>query len=84
MQRYCIDHLVENKICYAYPPDITGFTTLLSVTCKFSTDIAKQIRELSKTADSDTASTYQVSSVQLVTDKKLEAFNKNLVGGTEF
>ena len=30
---------------------------------------------LSKTADSDTVSTYQVSSVQLVTDKKLEAFN---------
>ena len=28
---------------------------------------------LSKTADSDTVSTYQVSSVQLVTDKKLEA-----------
>ena len=27
---------------------------------------------LSKTADSDTVSTYQVSSVQLVTDKKLE------------
>ena len=31
---------------------------------------------LSKTADSDTVSTYQVSSVQLVTDKKQEAFNK--------
>ena len=31
---------------------------------------------LSKTANSDTVSTYQVSSVQLVTDKKLEAFNK--------
>ena len=30
----------------------------------------------SKTADSDTVSTYQVSSVQLATDKKLEAFNK--------
>ena len=30
----------------------------------------------SKTADSDTVSTYQVSSVQLVTDKKIEAFNK--------
>ena len=30
----------------------------------------------SKTADSDTVSTYQVSSVQLVTDNKLEAFNK--------
>ena len=30
----------------------------------------------SKTADSDTVSTYQVSSVQLVTNKKLEAFNK--------
>ena len=30
----------------------------------------------SKTADSDTVSTYQVSSVQLVTDKKLEAFNE--------
>ena len=30
----------------------------------------------SKTTDSDTVSTYQVSSEQLVTDKKLEAFNK--------
>ena len=29
-----------------------------------------------KTADSDTVSTYQVSLVQLVTNKKLEAFNK--------
>ena len=33
-------------------------------------------RNTIKTADSDTVSTYQVSSVQLVTDKKLEAFNK--------
>ena len=31
---------------------------------------------LSKAADSDTASIYLVSSVRLVTDKKLEAFNK--------
>ena len=31
---------------------------------------------LSKAADSDTVSIYQVSSVQLVTDKKLKAFNK--------
>ena len=30
----------------------------------------------SKTADSDTVSTYQVSSVHLVTDKKPEALNK--------
>ena len=30
----------------------------------------------SKTADSDTVSTYQVSTVQLVTEKKLEAFNE--------
>ena len=29
-----------------------------------------------KDEDSDTVSTYQVSSVQLVTDEKLEAFNK--------
>ena len=29
-----------------------------------------------QTADSDIVSTYQVSSVQLVTDKKLEAFDK--------
>ena len=36
----------------------------------------KQVAVYSKTADSDTVSTYQVSSVQLVTDKKLEAFNK--------
>ena len=34
------------------------------------------IDALSKTADSDTVSTYQLSSVQLVTDKKLEGFNK--------
>ena len=33
---------------------------------------------LSKNADRDTVSTYQVSSVQLVIDKKLEAFNKIL------
>ena len=32
---------------------------------------------LSKTAESDTVSTYQVSSVRLVIDKKLEAFNKS-------
>ena len=30
-------------------------------------------------ADSDTVSTYQVSSVQLVTNKKLKAFNKALL-----
>ena len=29
-----------------------------------------------QTADSDTVSTYQVSSVQLVNDKKLKALNK--------
>ena len=29
-----------------------------------------------QTADSDTVLTYQVSSVQLVTDKKLKAINK--------
>ena len=34
---------------------------------------AKASNALSKTADSDTVSTYQFSSVQLVTDKKLEA-----------
>ena len=32
---------------------------------------------LSKTADSDTVSTYRVSSVQLVIDKKLEVFIKH-------
>ena len=30
----------------------------------------------SETADSDTVSTYQVFAVRLVTDKKLETFNK--------
>ena len=35
---------------------------------------------LGKTADSDTVSTYQVSSVQLVTDKKLEAFSRKCSG----
>ena len=29
-----------------------------------------------QTADNDNVSTYQISSVQLVTDKKLEAFDK--------
>ena len=33
----------------------------------------------SKTADSDTVSTYQVSSVQLVTDKKTDSY-QNSVG----
>ena len=33
---------------------------------------------LSKTADSDTVSTYQVSSMQLMTDKKLEAWRSKL------
>ena len=37
---------------------------------------ARGLRCTQKTADSDTVSTYQVSSVQLVTDKKLEAFDK--------
>ena len=36
----------------------------------------KQIQCSLQTADSDTVSTYQVSSLQLVTDKKLETFNK--------
>ena len=31
-----------------------------------------------QSADSDTVSTYQVSSLQFVADKKLEAFNKPL------
>ena len=35
-----------------------------------------RIKNIIKFADSDTVSTYQVSSVQLVTVKKLEAFNK--------
>ena len=35
-----------------------------------------KVKSFCKTADSDTVSTYQVSSVQLVTDKKLKAFNK--------
>ena len=38
--------------------------------------IQKASDALSKTADSDTVSTSQVSSVQLVTDKKQEAFDK--------
>ena len=38
--------------------------------------ICYKLIQFSKTADSDTVSTYQVSSVQLVTNKKLEAFNK--------
>ena len=33
-------------------------------------------KKFKKTTDSDTALTYQVFSVQLVTNKKLEAFNK--------
>ena len=38
-------------------------------------DYCPTVPEQYKTTDSDTLSTYQVSSVQLVTDKKLEAFN---------
>ena len=42
---------------------------------------SKKTRKFSdQTADSDTVSTYQVSSVQLVTDKKLEAFHKAWLG----
>ena len=39
-------------------------------------NITLNIWKQSETTDSDTVSTYQVSSVQLVTDKKLEAFNE--------
>ena len=45
----------------------------MEICCNFS-NFVKYVSF--KTADSDTVSTYQVSSVQLVTDKKLEAFNK--------
>ena len=38
---------------------------------------------LSKTADSDTVSTYQVSSVQLVTDKFLFSFFLSVTNCTE-
>ena len=43
---------------------------------KRSLQFLYSIRINYQTADSDTVSTYQVSSVQLVTNKKLEAFNK--------
>ena len=48
-------------------------TMLKAFTC---TVMQEASDALSKAADSDTASTYLVSSVRLVTDKKLEAFNK--------
>ena len=50
----------------------------LSVTLTLSQSIfyQKHLVCTKQTADSDTVSTYRVSSVQLVTNKKLEAFNK--------
>ena len=53
------------------------FQSFHDKTLKHKTTIVMQEASdaLSKTANSDTVSTYQVSSVQLVTDKKLEAFN---------
>ena len=53
------------------------FAHLSSINFDFTCIVMQEASDaLSKTADSDTVSTYQVSSVQLVTDKKLEAFNK--------
>ena len=51
-----------------------------SITGRRESEVKFCIRTYSNsiTLDSDTVSTYQVSSVQLVTDKKLEAFNKAL------
>ena len=42
----------------------------------FSDLVCHLFCEIYYTVDSDTVSTYQVSSVQLVTNRKLEAFNK--------
>ena len=65
------------------PPHSHTFYAFFGATFK-DTNIVKLNRiamqeasdALSKTAGSDTVSAYQVSSVQLVTDKKLEVFNK--------
>ena len=46
------------------------FKTINSDKCR------NKIIHFKHTADSDTVLTHQVSSVQLVTDKKLQAFNK--------
>ena len=55
-----------------------NFSLFFTDAARYMSLAGKTLKELypSKTADSDTVSTYQVSSVQLVTDKKLEAFNK--------
>ena len=46
-------------------PSMRRLATTTEINCGFE-----------QTADNDTASTYQVSSVQLVTNKKLGALNK--------
>ena len=62
-KKQCIFVLVHNAVC-------EKICTRRRIVMQEASDAH------SKTADSDTVSTYQVSSVQLVTDKKLEAFNK--------
>ena len=71
--------------CFCIPTPIEQTPTKLSVNIQSNNKIKHNVAcivmqeasdALSKTADSDTVSTYQVSSVQLVTDKKLEACNK--------
>ena len=55
---------------------VIEYTIMSERSLTFMYSNARGYDALSKTADSDTVLTYQVSSVQLVTDKKLEAFNK--------
>ena len=59
--------------CYLFP---TTFVLKVVFQDTLSCIVMQEASDaLSKTADSDIVSTYQVSSVQLVTNKKLEAFN---------
>ena len=53
--------------------NISGCFVAIATACARTSTL---FSDTPSTVDSDTVSTYQVSSVQLVTNKKLEAFNK--------
>ena len=62
--------LWRNGVVHEAPEKKKGHTEIKCLNC------LRHCQRSLNSADSDTVSTYQVSSVQLVTDKKLEAFNK--------
>ena len=68
------DDCTAEKLLKAFSGDVNK-PVLLRNKCVSCIVMQEASDAHSKTADSDTVSTYQVSSVQLVTDKKLEAFN---------